>query len=259
MMFFTDTVYVGVDPGAGSKPVRYAALDHELKLVALDEVDRESLLAFIGSLDQALIAVDAPQAPNKGLMARPAIRERYNLRPAGETWRSWRVCEYELRRRNIRLYNTPDDPAEARRWVQSGFEIYRRLEMMGYRKYFQGGDAHKRMLIEARAHAGFTVLLERRPFLKDTLEGRLQRQLVLYLEGVDLANPMHALEELTRHHLLTGHLPLEGLHEPGSLDAIMAAFTAYLVGMHPGRINQVGEREEGVITLPAAELKDLYH
>jgi predicted nuclease with RNAse H fold len=258
-MFYTDAVYVGVDPSAGDRPLRYAALDHELKLVAHDEVDVESLLAFIGSLHLALVAVDAPQAPNKGLMARPSIRARYNLPLEGKTWVSWRVCEYELRRRNIRLYNTPDDPEEAHGWVQNSFELFKRLEKMGYRKYMQGEDPHKRMLIEARSHAGYTVLLERRPFLKDTLEGRLQRQLVLYLEGLEVANPMYALEEITRHHLLTGHLPLDRLHESNTLDAMMAALTAFMVGKHAERICQVGEREEGVITLPTAELKDLYH
>jgi predicted nuclease with RNAse H fold len=258
-MFFTDVVYVGVDPSAGDRPVQYSALDHQLKLIALDEVPFESLFAFIASLDQALIAVDAPQGPNKGFMERPSIRERYNLQPGGDTWQNWRVCEYELRSRNIRLYNTPRDPEEARGWVQRGFELCRRLKGMGFRSYVQGEEPHRRMFIEARSHAGYSVLLERRPFPKDTLEGRLQRQLVLFLEGLELDNPMHALEEITRHHLLTGHLPLERLQEPQSLDALMAAYTAYLVGKHPERISQVGEREEGLITLPTPELKDLYH
>jgi predicted nuclease with RNAse H fold len=258
-MFFTEAVYVGVDPTAGDRPLRYAVLDHEMKLAGLDEVDVETLLAYIGSLDLAIVALDAPQAPNSGLMARSMIRERYNLQPDGDTWQSWRVCEYELRSRNIRLYNTPEDPQDAHGWVQSGFALFKRLEKMGFRKYIRGEEPHKRMLIEARSHAGYTVLLERRPFLKDTLEGRLQRQLVLYLEGLDLDNPMYALEEITRHHLLTGHLPLERLHEPEALDAMMAAFTAYLVGRHTERITQVGQREEGLITLPAPELKDPYH
>ncbi|MGD2057897.1 MAG: DUF429 domain-containing protein [Anaerolineales bacterium] len=258
-MFFTDVVYVGVDPRAGDRPVQYAALDQELKLIALDEVSFESLFAFIASLDQALVAVDAPQSPNKGLMERPVIRERYNLQPGGDTWRTWRVCEYELRSRNIRLYNTPRDPGDAQGWVQRGFELCRRLEGMGFRSYVQGDGPHNCMFMEARSHAGYTVVLERRPFSKETLEGRLQRQLVLYLEGLELDNPMHALEEITRHHLLSGHLPLERLQEPDSLDALMAAYTAYLVGKHPERVSQVGEREEGLITLPTPELKDLYH
>ena len=258
-MFFTDVVFIGVDPSAGNRPLRYAALDHEMKLVALDEVEVESLLAFIGSLDLAVVAVDAPQDPNRGIMRQPSVRERYNLRPGGETWEAWRVCEYELRSRNIRLYNTPRTPEEAQGWVRSGFDLFERLHKMGYRKYIQGEQPHKRMLIEARSHAGYSALLERRPFDKQSLEGRLQRQLVLYLEGLDLENPMHALEEITRHHLLTGHLPLERLHEPEALDAMMAAFTAYLIGRHPERISQVGEREEGLITLPVPELKDLYH
>lgn len=258
-MFFTDVIYIGVDPSGGDRPLCYAALDHDLKLVALDEVDTESFLAFAGALDRAIIALDAPQAPNEGFMAQPAVRQRFNLAPAGRTWRAWRVCEYELRRRNIRLYNTPEEPDAAHSWVQSGFELFTRLEKMGFRKYIHGEDVHSHLIIEARSHAGYCVLLNHRPLPKETLEGRLQRQLVLYLEGVDLANPMHALEEITRHHLLTGNLPLQGLQEHAALDALMAAFSGYLVNRHPDRICQVGERVEGLITLPAADLMDFYH
>jgi predicted RNase H-like nuclease len=67
------------------------------------------------------------------------------------------------------------------------------------------------------------------------------------------------LEEITRHHLLTGDLPLAGLYDHDQLDALMAAYTAYLVGVKPGRISQVGDRDEGLITVPVAELKPFYH
>jgi predicted RNase H-like nuclease len=90
------------------------------------------------------------------------------------------------------------------------------------------------------------------------LEGRLQRQLVLYLEGLDLANPMHALEEITRHNLLMGHLPLERLRGHEELDALMAAYIAYLAATQPERVQQVGDPQEGLISVPAAGLKDFY-
>jgi predicted RNase H-like nuclease len=88
--------------------------------------------------------------------------------------------------------------------------------------------------------------------------GRLQRRLVLYLQGLDLMNPLQVLEEITRHHLLTGQLPRGGLHDHDELDALAAAFTAHQVGTKPERVSQMGDREEGLITLPSTDLKDFY-
>jgi predicted nuclease with RNAse H fold len=257
-MLFTEALFIGIDPTAGSRPMQYAALDRKLRLVALDEADMEGVLAFIGSLDSAVVGIDAPQSPNHGLMGHADVRRRYNLRPGGNTWSDWRVCEYELRQRNIRLYGTPGEAQEAKGWVKTGFELFQRLQGSGFRPTILGEPPAKRSLLEARSHVGYTVLLERRPFLKRTMEGRLQRQLVLYLEGLDVANPMHVLEEITRHNLLMGNLPLERLRTFEQLDALMAAYIAYLVAAQPERMIQVGEREEGLISVPTANLKDFY-
>jgi predicted RNase H-like nuclease len=125
--------------------------------------------------------------------------------------------------------------------------------------FFRAGDVSpEKMMIEVHPHACFAVLLGHRPLLKANLEGRLQRQMVLYLEGIDLRNPVHTLEEITRQHLLSGSLPLDGLHNHDELDALAAAFTAYLVHQKPARVCQVGDPGEGLITLPAAGLKDRY-
>lgn len=257
-MLFSEAVFVGVDPTAGENPMCYAALDANLRLLALDHGDMQAVLAFLGGLDSAIVAINAPQAPNQGVLKDEQTRRRYNLQPDGSTWRKWRVCEFELRRRNIHLYNTPEEEQASPGWVQTGFDLHRRMRSMRFYPLHKGESAETRGVIETNPHACFTTLLERRPFSKRTLEGRLQRQLVLYLEGLDLANPMHALEELTRHHLLTGHLPLDQLHEHDQLDAIVAAFTSYLYGSRPDRVCQVGANEEGWITLPVAELKDFY-
>jgi predicted nuclease with RNAse H fold len=257
-MLFNQALYVGIDPTAGARPMHYAVLDPELRLVALRQGDLEAVLAYVAALEHAVVAVDAPQSPNRGLMLRPEIRRRYNLQPGGKTWGQWKLCEYELRRRNIRLYSTPSKEKDAPTWMRVGFEIYRRLQTMGFRLFERGGEVGSRMAIEVHPHACFAVLLGRRPFLKQTLEGRLQRQMVLYLQGVDLVNPLAVLEEITRHHLLTGQLPLRGLLDHDELDALVAAFTAHLVGAKPERVSQVGDRDEGLITLPSAEVKDFY-
>jgi hypothetical protein len=257
-MFFPNIVYVGIDPTAGTRPIEYAAMDGQKRILALDHGDMESVLAFVAGLDSAIVALAAPQGPNRGLLRKPAVRRRYNLRPDGSTWSKWRVCEYELRSRNIRLYNTPGKEEAAPRWVQNGFSLYRRLEEMGFEPFVMGQDLGASTLLEANPHACFSVLLERRPFLKGTLEGRMQRQLVLYLEGLDITNPLYVMEEITRHHLLTGNLPLDGLLEADPLDALVSAYTAFLVGEEQSHTSQIGHAEEGWVTLPVGELKDFY-
>ena len=257
-MLFTEAVYVGIDPTAGVRPMYYAALDADLRLLALDKGDMETVLAFISGLEAAVVGVGAPQAPNKGLIRQEEVRRKFNLQPGGRKWGKWRVCEYELRRRNLRMYNTPSTEKAAPGWVKIGFTLFERLRSMGFKFYIAEEETEQHTMIEVQPHTSFAVLLERRPFLKRNLEGRMQRQLVLYLEGLDIPNPMHALEEITRHHLLTGQIPLGGLYEHDQLDALVTAYTAYLVGVKPERVGQVGDGEEGLITLPVAKLKDFY-
>ena len=112
-MLFDKSVYVGIDPTAGVRPMHYAVLDHDLRLVALNKGDLEAVLAFVGGLEAAVVAVDAPQSPNQGRMLEAEVRRRFNLAPDGRSWGQWKMCEYELRRRNIRLYNTPDREEDA--------------------------------------------------------------------------------------------------------------------------------------------------
>lgn len=253
-----DAVFVGIDPTAGIRPLCYAALDADLRRMALRKGDVEDVIAFVGGLESAVVAVDAPQSPNQGLMLQPEVRRRFDLDPRGRAWGQWKVCEYELRRRNIRLYNTPANEAEAPTWMRKGFDLYRRLKELGFRFYQQREQPGPRVMLEVHPHACYAALLGRRPFLKHTLEGRLQRQLVLYREGLDIPDPLKTLEEITRHHLLSGELPLHGLLTHDELDALMAAYTAYLVGIKPERTSQVGEPQEGCITLPVPELKEFY-
>jgi predicted nuclease with RNAse H fold len=258
MMLFSDVAYMGIDPTAGTRPIDYAVIDKRKQILAMDQGDIESVLAFVAGLENVIVAIAAPQAPNKGLMRQPEFRRRYNLQPEGKTWAKWRVCEFLLRHRNIRLYNTPADEKKAPGWVRNGFRLFRRLQEMSFQLFQVGEEPAGHTLLEANPHASFSVLLGHRPLLKRTLEGRMQRQLVLYQEGFDIFNPLRVLEEMTRHHLLTGNLPLEGLCESDALDALVAAYTAFLAGEEPRRVTQVGEPEEGLITLPVNELKDFY-
>jgi predicted nuclease with RNAse H fold len=257
-MLVPESTFVGVEPAGGGKLMHYAALDADLHVVALEASDLGELLAFIGGLRPGVIALHAPRGGSQGAMAEPEVRRRYNLRPDSKRWREWRVAEFELRRRNIRLHPVASRLRTARSWVNAGRGLIRQLEGMGYRPLLLKEPSGAPGLLEVQPHACFTALLERRPFSRETLEGRMQRQLVLYMAGLDLQDPLMALEEITRHHMLGGHLPLEAIRQPEELDALAAAYTAYLVARKPERVTQLGERAEGVITVPVARLKDFY-
>jgi hypothetical protein len=258
MMLFSDAVYVGVDPSSGSRPLTYAALGAEMEFLTLEQGSTEHVLAFIAGLETALVAIAGPQKPNTGEMKEPSLRRKLNLDPDGPTWGNWRVAEYELRRRNVRVYNTPAEDSQAPGWVRRSFELNRRLHQIGFQEGLVAGKPNRRMLFEINSHASYTALLEHRPFPKRSLEGRMQRQLVLYLERLDVVNPLYTLEEFTRHRLLTGDLPLHDLHEVEELDALVAALTAYRYAVERERVCQIGSREEGLITLPVSALKDFY-
>jgi hypothetical protein len=140
-----------------------------------------------------------------------------------------------------------------------GLELHSRLDQIGFRTIKAGAGSPERARIEVNPHASFTALLGHRPFLKRSLEGRMQRQLVLYLEGLQIPNPLLALEEITRHRLMTGDMPLHDIYHQEFLDAMVAAYTAYLLALKPDQTTQVGHPEEGWITLPVDQLKDSYH
>jgi hypothetical protein len=81
-----------------------------------------------------------------------------------------------------------------------------------------------------------------------TLEGRLQRSAILYEQGLQLRDPVDMLEEITRFKLIQGVMPLEKLHSPRELDALAAAYLAWLSLNRPGQVIPRGE-----FVLPASE------
>lgn len=251
-------VFIGIDPTAGRRPINYAVLDGRLRVLSQGAANLDSVFDLLGRYPAAICAVDAPQSPNGGLMASAGVRSHYGLPLDKPTWAQFKVCEYELKRRGIGLYPTPAYPSAAPRWMQVGFGLYDRLRSDGFRLYPTGADAAPRQYLEVHPHACFAALLGRLPFSKNTLEGRVQRQLVLFENGVGVGDPMVVFEELTRHHLLQGRLSLEGLLTHDELDALVAAYTAFLASCHPERVTAVGDPGEGQIIVPTGELKDRY-
>lgn len=256
MMFFTHTTFIGIDPTAGQRPFVYAALNEQLQLMAIDQGEMDEALAFVAGQHQAMVAVCAPRRPNQRAMERPSLRENLSPSPRPGRWTNFRVAEYLLRQHNIPCPKTASQANACPKWMQIGFMLFHRLEELGYKDYPAEGS--QRQMIEVYPHACYTVLIGKAPFPKHSLEGRLQRQLVLFEHNINVPDPMRFFEEITRHRLLKGILPDEDIYSPGELDALIAAYTAWMTSTQPDQVTCLGDPEEGQIILPVKELKTRY-
>ena len=259
-MMFVDLTFIGIDIPGVRKPLTCAVLDANLDLVALQQGTVDEVLAYVNGQDKAYVAVNNPRRLNQGLMAREDFRAGLRPQPRAGRWEGWRVAEYEMRMRRIKVHRTPHTPENAPGWMRIGFSIYRDLAASGFKDLSglpgESEEKPERVMMETYPHAAFSALLERLPFRKNSLEGRIQRQLALYVRNVEVPNPMHVFEEITRFRLLSGELLLDGLLEPGELDAVVAAYTAWSAAR--GDISLVGHPDEGQVTLPVRELQAKY-
>jgi len=221
------------------------------------EEDIPGLMAYIRGQRTAVVALTSPRWPNQGLMADEDFRSNLNPQPTPGRWMDFRVAEYLLFQRNIRIPMTRAEEDDCPNWMRTGFQLYRLLERQGYKAFPAENEVQQ--TLEVYPQAAYTVLLERLPFSKNSLEGRLQRQLVLHSRAVDLPDPMRIFEEITRYRILQGILPLERLYDAERLDALVAAYTAWYAVTKPlEEVTLVGDGEEGQIVLPGGNLKGKY-
>jgi hypothetical protein len=255
-MFFTGSSYLGIDPTAGRKPFTYAALDNDLHLTALGRGSLDEVLTFTAGQHQAFVAVCAPRKPNQGMMGRPQVRDQLSPPPRPGRWMDFRLVEYLLRQHRISCYKTPSDEKACPNWMKMGFSLYQRLERMGYQPY--PAQESSLQWLEVYPHASFCCLLGRVPLPKNSLEGRIQRQLVLHQQKIDVPDPVDMFKGITSQRLLQGAWPMERLYSQGELDALVAAYTAWQAATHPEQTTSLGDASEGVVILPVAELKRRY-
>lgn len=234
---------VGIDPGSGRPPFCYAALDADLRLLALGTGRLADVLAFTAGQSRALVAINAPPRPVHEPAAAeplpPTRRARVPLRPA----------ERLLQARGLPTYHTPARAEDAPPWMRRAFALYQRLDELGYRPHPH--PEVPRQWLEVPAEAAFAALLGQAPLLPaHRLEGRWQRQILLSDAGLGIADPMRFFEEITRHRLRRGQLPLHLIHSPGELNALVAAYTAWLVLHHPEQVLTLGEPATGQVVIP---------
>jgi hypothetical protein len=249
-MPLSHAIAVGIDSTSGHKAFTLAAIDEQLSIIQLAEAEFDEVIAYLQTQPQVTVALSTPSHVSTGIVRRRLVRRRDAARAVRGA--DVREAEYELRSRGIAVVGTPRHEAECPAWMQLGFALFRRLTQLGYKAY-PSGEAKCRWL-ETHPHAAFCVLLGRSPLPKPTLEGRLQRALVLFERGLGIRDPMSFLEEITRHRLLNGSLPTDLVPLPAELDALVAAYTAWMAISKPGEVTRLGNKQEGFIVLPAAEL-----
>jgi hypothetical protein len=255
-MLFTRSIYIGIDPSSGPKAIAYAALDESLRPMALGQGSMSEVLAFIGGQQEALVGVHAPARLNQGLMADEERRAGFSPPPTPGRWEDLRLAEYELLRHGLNIYQTPGQEKDVRGWMKTGFTLHQRLIELGYTAY--PDERSKRLLAEVSPEVCYQIWLERKPFPKRSLEGRLQRQLALYDLELDIPDPMRFFEEVTRHRILQGELPDDILYSWGELQGLAIAYTAWKAANQPGEVSLLGDLGEGQVLVPVAGLHQSY-
>jgi hypothetical protein len=111
---------------------------------------------------------------------------------------------------------------------------------ISHARFNQFSKNQPRSWLEAEPQKSFLALGGDQLLPRRTLEGRIQRALILYEEGLQIPDPMDFFEEVTRHRLLQGSLPTENLYSAPELDALIAACLAWMVFNEPRQVHIMG-------------------
>lgn len=250
----SNRVFAGVDLSAGKRRLTVAMLSPRLDVGSLKEQTLEETAEELASFGEVAVAVGGPLR----LFQTRVVEEA----PLNEALREGRpkrtrAVEMELARRGIPIRRTPALESAAPAWMRFSLRLAGELAAHGFPESKEVRES-PRVLLETHPAACAAVLLGRLPFGRETLEGRIQRQLALLREKVALPDPMGALEEITAHHILSGRLALEGILRADELDALLAAYTAWRAYSLPGAVTWLGDDADGWICLPVKELKEKY-
>ncbi|HET9590666.1 MAG TPA: hypothetical protein VFO91_17895 [Anaerolineales bacterium] len=120
------------------------------------------------------------------------------------------------------------------------FSIFQKqLAELSFQPYSATSAA--RLWFQSHADEAFRALLQHKLFSRRTLEGRIQRALILYDQGLQIDDPMEFFEEITRYKLMQGILPLEIIHSANELDALAGAYLAWMTANRSQQIRVRGD------------------
>jgi len=245
-------VFVGVDLIRTSGRLRrafvYAALDADRQLLAIGHGDRNEILAYLGGQASASVAISAPRAPNNGTIHHTSSYQEELPFTKPDPDANCRLCEALLLAQGMTIETTPDDEKACQGWMRRGFDLYRQLEGFGYLPIpNKEADRH---CLETHAEGIYWRLLGGKSPLPPSLEGRIQRQLILLEQELPVPDAMDFFLEVTRFRLMQGDLPDQNIYSVMELNALAAAHIAWLSDYEPHKLELLGDPNEGQIVLP---------
>ena len=169
---------------------------------------------------------------------RPVIYAALNEDLEVTSLESWSISEALGCLQNLGNAWVAVDVPALRRPGQVYQELKKKLPQAGFKSPAKNSP---KQWLETDAQAAFRALIGRKPLPRRTLEGRLQRASLLYDLGLQITDPMDIFEEITRYRLVQGILPLDNLSGSSELDALVAAYVAWLAANRPGQVILQGE------------------
>lgn len=246
----TPLFYVGIDPSQRYQPYVYIALDTELRIQAIGDGPLREILAYLAGLGSGCVAINAPQTVNKGLVDEEEDHQTLFPVPASKRG-DLRKVEFHFLQEGINVHRTPSKLSECMVWVRRGFKLYQKIQKLGYEEFSKDTIRH---YVEAPAEVIYSRLSGGASLFDSlSLEGRLQRQLILYEAGLHIKDAMNFFEEVTRFRLIKGILPEDEIYNPGELNALACAYLAWLLHHKPERTTSMGEKNEGIVFFPTKQ------
>jgi hypothetical protein len=242
------THFIGIDLSGGRNCITCAILDGSRRILFRGVITLSDLEKQMADSGVAIAAITFPISINEGLMAGPEKRKQLNPLPPRNRFTNLRVCEYELIARGFSPTRTPSTLEDCSPSLQRMLRFSSELAANGFQRWPSPGS--ERQLMETHADAAFSVLIGLKALPANSLEGRIQRQLALQEERINVPDAMEFFEEITRHKLLSGKLPEGKILPTAELNALIAAFTAWSAYTNPSAITRLGDAAEGRIILP---------
>ncbi len=242
------TRFIGIDLSGTRGSFTCAVLDENRRIQFRGEVTQMEWLVKLGECPVAIAAITSPINLNEGVMADEVRRSQLNVPPPSKKYNNLRLCEYELLVRRFTATRTPGRFEDCSPAIQRSLRFTSNLAAQGFQRWPAPGA--ERQLMEVHPESAYAELLGAKLNPAKTLEGRIQRQLILQEEHLNVRDPMIFFEEITRRKMLTGQLPEGILISPAELNALIAAYTAWSTYTNPTRVTRLGDLNEGHIVLP---------
>ncbi|HWQ46315.1 MAG TPA: hypothetical protein VN376_05575, partial [Longilinea sp.] len=196
------TLYIGIDLASDHRRFHFSAVEDDLSLNAISSGHSEDVLAFLAGQSSAVVVFNAPTPPCPDTIQLNLIEIDEAASRSGST-----------------------------AWMQQGYSFYKHMDELGFHN-----DESSRRYRSVDGETAWKDLCLGNLFPAQTLESRLQRQLILVDLGLPLTDPMQFFEEITRHKLLHGNLPVDTIHSAAELSALLCAYLAWASDHRPDGI-----------------------